>query len=299
MIPLFDLHCDTLLELFYNNLIFDNKILHINSNDFVNFSPYIQVLSIWSDNKLDNEQSFAQYKKVLDYSKDLNIRFSKKPANLERLSFILGVEDARLLNGDINRLYSLASDGVKILTLNWQNESIIGGAWNTNLPLSKFGYEVFLKCFELNIIPDLSHSSYIASKQALDYCLDNKKSVLFSHSNSYAICNHKRNIDDTIFMDIINTNSLVGLSLVCEHLSNQKCSIDNVIEHIYHFLCLGGENCIALGCDFDGTTTLPKPIYTIKDLTILYNRIEKDFGRALAHKIFFFNAYNFYCKNII
>ncbi|MBQ7353032.1 MAG: membrane dipeptidase [Clostridia bacterium] len=299
MIPLFDLHCDTLLKLFYNNLTFDNKALHINKNDFANFSPYIQVLSIWSDNKLDNKQSFDQYKKILNYSKALNIRFSQKPADLDRLSFILGVEDARLLNGNINRLYSLASDGVKILTLNWQNESIIGGAWNTNLPLSKFGYEVLIKCFELNIIPDLSHSSYFASMQALEYCLKNKKSILFSHSNSYAVCNHKRNIDDNAFVDIINTNSLVGLSLVCEHLSDSKCSIDSIIEHIYHFLCLGGENCIALGCDFDGTATLPTPIYSIKDLVILYDRIEKEFGRTLAQKIFFFNAYNFYCKNII
>ena len=299
MIPLFDLHCDTLLKLFYNKITFDNIILHINSYDFANYSPYIQVLSIWSDNKLDNECSFEQYKSILAYSKSINIHFSKKPSDLDRLSFILGVEDARLLNGNINRLSSLANDGVKILTLNWKNESIIGGAWNTNLPLSNFGYEVFLKCFELKIIPDLSHSSFFASRQALDFCLSNKKSILFSHSNSFAICNHRRNIDDKLFLDVINTNSLVGLSLVSEHLSNSKCSIENIIEHIYHFLSLGGENHIALGCDFDGTDKLPSPIYSIKDLINLYNRIEREFGRPLAQKIFFYNAYNFYCKNII
>lgn len=298
MIPLFDLHCDTLLKLYYSKLDFNNNTLHINKTDYLNFSPYIQVLAIWSDTNLNNDDAFKQYKDVLSYSRSLGIQFTDSASELRETSFILAVEDARILNGNLSRLDILSNDGVKILTFNWQGASIIGGGWDTDLPLTSFGKDALLKCFDLNIIPDLSHSSNLLARQVLDICKKNGKSVIFSHSNSFFVCNHKRNITDDLFSDVIYTDSLVGLSLVCQHLSNDKCSIDNVIEHIYHFLSLGGENCIALGCDFDGTDSLPVPISSIKDLALLYSSVEKEFGRKTAQKIFFFNAYNFYCKNI-
>lgn len=297
MIPLFDLHCDTLLKLFYKNLTFENNSLHINFNNSSIFSPYIQVLAIWSDNCLDNEEAFRQYKQVLAYAKRLNINFTKSFSNLKSSSYILAVEDARLLNGQIDRLNELYSDGVRILTLNWQDTSIIGGGWNTHIPLSDFGKEVLFKCFELGIIVDLSHSSYEASRYVMDLCLHIGKPLMFSHSNAFSVCNHGRNVTDDLFLDAIKANSIVGLSLVPQHLKADNATIDDILKHIYHFLSLGGENIIALGCDFDGVSNLPHPILSLKDLKLLYNKIEFMFGRDIAQKIFFFNAYKFFIEN--
>ena len=297
MIPLFDLHCDTLLELYRNKLTLDNCKLHISKDDFSNYSPYIQVLAIWSDNNLDNESCFLQYKKALSYARAIGLQFVDIASDFRKNSYILAVEDARLLNGDLSRLTTLSRDGVKFLTLNWQGQTIIGGGWDTSLPLTDFGKKVVYKCFDLGIVPDLSHSSYISAKQVMEMCINSEKSVVFSHSNAFSAHNHNRNITDDLFLNVIKTSSLVGLSLVSQHLSRGSCSIKDFLNHIYHFLSLGGENYIALGCDFDGTDDLPRQIHSIRDLSLLYYEIENEFGRDIAQKIFFSNAYKFYCKN--
>lgn len=298
MIPLFDLHCDTLLKLYKNQLLFKNNQLHINQKDTFNYSPYLQVFAIWSDSELDNESAFFQYKKTLSYANSLNFHFARKLSNTNQNTFILAVEDARLLNGKIARLDELFNDNVRILTLNWQGNSIIGGGWDTNAKLTDFGNAVVMRAFELGIIIDLSHSSYETAKQVLNLCENNKKSVIFSHSNSFSVYNHKRNVTDDLFLDVIKTSSILGLSLVTQHISGEICTIKHILNHIYHFLSLGGENSIALGCDFDGTDNLPMEISSIKDLTKLYEAIKKEFGKDISDKIFFNNAFTFFKRNL-
>ena len=52
--------------------------------------------------------------------------------NFNKIPLILAVEDARILENDLERLRVLHSYGVRILTLNWYGETCIGGAHNTN-----------------------------------------------------------------------------------------------------------------------------------------------------------------------
>lgn len=296
MIPLFDLHCDTLLELYQRNEVITKNDLHISLEKASFFSPYIQIMAIWSDSKLSNEDAFITYKKVVEYSK--NIRFFKRDDNLSKASFILAVEDARILNGDINRLYSLALDGVKVLTLNWQNTSVIGGAWNTNIGLTDFGKLVVEKCLDLGIVPDISHSSIKSSEEIIEICLKNNTVPIASHSNSYSICPHNRNLSDELFKNIVKMNGLVGISMASEHLSCDNATINDVLKHIYHYLTLGGENTVCLGCDFDGVQKLPEEISSISDLNNLYYQVEKNCGEKIAKKIFFSNAFSFFFRQI-
>ena len=59
MIPLFDLHCDTFSELYKKQLTLDNNTLHINKASTSIFCPYFQVCSIWSDNRLSNDDAIG------------------------------------------------------------------------------------------------------------------------------------------------------------------------------------------------------------------------------------------------
>jgi microsomal dipeptidase-like Zn-dependent dipeptidase len=56
---------------------------------------------------------------------------------------------------------------------------------------------------------------------------------------------------------------------------------------------------LCFGCDFDGIGSLPNGIDDISDLENLYFCIEKQFGKEIANKIFFENAYAFTVKNIL
>ena len=297
-IPLFDLHCDTLLELYKTKQNINNNSLHISLNKAHSFSPYMQISAIWSEYSLSTEQAFENYTNVIRYAKN-QIDFSNSFTNSKETCFILAVEDARLLNGKISRLDNLYQDGVRFLTLNWRDESIIGGAWNTNKGLTPFGKDTVKKCLDLGITVDISHSSERTSYEAIELCSAENKTLIASHSNSYTVCKHKRNLTDELFNELVKMRSLVGISLSCEHLTiSGMASIPTILKHIYHYLSLGGENIIALGCDFDGVSSLPYGILSINDLTALYFEIEKEFGTIIAKKIFFDNAYGFMQRNL-
>lgn len=298
MIPLFDLHCDTLLELYKQNKNIKNNDLHISLEKTSSFSPYVQICAIWSDASLSNDEAFEVYKNVVNYSKN-QLQFSINLKNTTDKCFILAVEDARILNGNLERLDSLFNDNVRILTLNWKENTVIGGGWDTDSHLTDFGKKTVKKCFEIGIIPDISHSSINTANDVFYLAEQFKKPVIASHSNSYSVCDHKRNINDEQFNWLVKNNSILGISLASEHLSkNNQATIKNILDHIEHFLNLDGENTICLGCDFDGVSSLPQKICSINDLTLLYGEIIKRFGKIIAQKIFFKNAYNFMSKNL-
>ncbi len=298
MIPLFDLHCDTLSEMCKHNESFFDNNLHISINNAKQFSPYFQVCAIWSDSSLSDEDAYLNYIETVSFAKK-QISFITNCNEIKEKSFILAVEDARILNDNLSRLEKLYQDGVRILTLNWKGKSIIGGGWDTNFALTDFGKNVLIKCFELGIIPDISHSSVECCEEIFNLSKLYNKPVIASHSNSFSICNHKRNLCNEHFNILVQSNSILGISLASEHITNKKfAQIKDLMNHIYHFLSLGGENTICLGCDFDGVTSLPHEINSIKDLSKLYKEIDLSFGQRIANKIFFYNAFEFMSKNL-
>lgn len=296
MIPLFDLHCDTLYELYKHNESISDNDLHISLKKANNFSPYIQICAIWSDSSLSNEDAYQNYLKIIDFTR---LKFTAKARDLKQRSFILSVEDARILNGDLSRLDRLYNDGVRFLTFNWRGASVIGGGWDTEFPLTDFGKQALFRSLDLGIVPDISHSSNATCEEILDICEKHNSFAIASHSNSISVCNHKRNLSDVLFRRLVKQKSLVGISLAGEHLNNdKKATIDDILKHIYHYLSLGGEDTVCLGCDFDGVSSLPTGISSIKDLDKLYLKLDKSFGEEIAKKIFFKNAYKFMCKSL-
>lgn len=297
MIPLFDLHCDTLLELYNKNYSFFTSPLHVSLEKVQQFEPYFQICAIWSDCRFDDDEAFLNYRKCLKYAKDQGITFNKSTSYVSSPSFILSVEDARILNSDISRLNTLFSDGVKVITLNWKGVSCIGGGWDTSVPLTDFGLNVVLNCAKLGIVIDLSHSSFEVQQQVIKLGNLFELSPIFTHANSYSICNHRRNIKDEIAKEISARNGLIGISLCSHHLeSSANATIYSLLRHINYFLELGCKNCLALGCDFDGVSALPIGINGIDDLSKLYGILINEFGKEIAESIFYRNSYNYFYK---
>ena len=297
MIPLFDLHCDTLYEIYKRKENIKDNSLQISLKKAQNFSKYLQIGAIWSDYKLSNDEAYENCLRTIKYAKSQEIYLLDTVDIHSKGGFILAVEDARLLNGHIERLLELYSIGVKVLTLNWRDDGCIGGGWNTNSPLTDFGKNVVLKCCEIGMTIDLSHSSEEVFWDALKICEIQGKSPIASHSNAYTIQNHKRNLNDEQIKAICTNNGLIGICLATEHLG-ENADIDTVIKHIDHFLKLGCSDCLSLGCDFDGVTSLPYGINSIEDLNVLFYRIEENFGNKIAKKIFFENAFSYFKKNL-
>lgn len=287
MIPLFDLHCDTLSTAYEKNYSLLASPLHISFDKCTNYSPYTQVMAIWTNDKLSDAKGFERYLNVIQYSKSQGLHFITKGKDLSNFSLFLSIEDLRIIEYDISRIDILYQDGVRVITPVWKGTSAIGGAWDTKLGLSRFGKKAVSYFTSLGIIPDVSHASEHTFYDILEICEANGIVPIATHSNSYSVCHHKRNLNDSQFMELVKLGTVVGISLCPSHLSDFSCaSINDIIRHIDAYLSLGGENCIALGCDFDGVDSLPVEINNISNLEKLYFTLINYYGTKIAEKIF-------------
>lgn len=303
---LIDLHCDTLSEMKKGGYSFRDSPLHISEGKASAFSPYIQCAAVWSDRSLSDEEAWDNFFVVTDHFRDVTgYRFIKNGEQLDcavrekKTGFILTCEGARLLNGKTERLDILYERGVRILTLTWAGHDIIGGSHGTDFPLTDFGRDVVRRCFEIGIIPDVSHGSRRVAKEVCDMAKEYKKAPVATHSNSFSVYSHQRNLTDEEFSYIISLGGIVGISLAPEHLAKKDAGIGDVVRHIKHYVNLGGISSVALGCDFDGISSTPAGIADISELDrLFYALCDAGFSEDSAERIFFTNAYDFLKKNI-
>jgi len=292
---LFDLHCDTGYELYKQNKHLQDNDLHISLERARDIETYVQVMAICCDNKKDDETCFFDFLKIqANLLKEVDINTGKcAPQN----GFYLSVEDARLLSGKIERLNVLYDLGVRFLIPMWSGETCIGGSFDTDAGLTEFGKDVIKHCFEMGIVPDVSHSSEMSAKEIFDIALSHGKPVIASHSCSFGVYDHPRNLRDDQFKVIKELGGIVGLSLCRYHLtSDDKCDIDDILRHIDRYLNIGGERMLCLGADMDGAP-LPDGISGIESIPHLYEIVSTEFGKDLSDKITWENAYNFVKNN--
>ena len=291
-LPLFDLHCDTLYELYKQKLPFDNDRLQITADTAGRFSPYTQVFTIWSEHSLSEEDAWQQFLQILAYKDTLSFPDDLRP--------ILAVEGGGLLASRRERLEILAEKGVRLLTLVWQDHCCIGGAWNTSEGLTPFGREAVRDCFSLGILPDLSHASDKMFYECAELASAAGKPIIASHSDARAVFGHRRNLTDDMFRVIRDLQGLVGLSMAAVHLCPEEkpCTVDSVLLHAEHDLSLGGEKVLCLGCDFDGIAKAPEKIENAGCLPRLADAFASiGYSDDLILDLFYRNAEGFFRRN--
>jgi membrane dipeptidase len=295
-IKIFDTHCDTAYELHDKKLPFDNDITHITKKQIDKYEIYEQLFAVWSNPKRTDDENWEHYKQVKKHFEEYLL-----PHKSEKFIPHLSVEGGALLGKHLSRLDTLKADNVRMMTLVWKDECEIGGAHNTNKGLTPFGKDVLRKMCGLGIIPDISHASDKMSYETFETASEYGMPVCASHSNSRKIREHTRNMTDDMFLKIKNTNGLVGINFCCDFLEDTEikpAGISSIIRHIEHFMSLGGQKTVCLGCDFDGITELPNGIEGVKSHNILYDELKKlNYSESLIEDIFYNNAHGFFEKH--
>jgi len=292
----------------------DKNNFHVSLEKVEKFEKYAQLMAICAPSALDDENSFSLYHHATDnFMRELDrlqdkIMLCSDGEELDQAikngkkAVFLTVEDARILHNDINRLAVLYWRKTRFLTLLWGGESCIGGSHNTNIGLTNFGKQVTKECFNIGIIPDISHASEKSADDVVEIALSANKPFIASHSNAYSVYDHSRNLRDRHIKTICELSGLIGISLCRSHLCNKKeetPTVNTVIKHIDYYLSKGAENSLAFGCDFDGTD-LPDGISSISDIDKIANKLAQNgYSEKLINKIYFENAYNFIKKNLM
>lgn len=293
---LFDLHCDTPYRIFKEKLSFEDSRLQVSAPRLFAFDEATQICAIWTDKDLSDREAYDQFWNIRRAFSEA-LEESHLPSHF---SYYLAVEDARLLCGDIERLDLLHGAGVRFLTLMWHGSTAIGGACDTDEPLMPFGHQVVRRCFELGIVPDASHASRRVIEEVAELAAAAGKPFIATHSNSYTVTPHRRNLTDWHFNLVKSSGGIVGISMAPRHLSKDgHCGIGDVIAHIEHFYSIGGEDCLCLGCDFDGIDDTPAGLEAMDKLPRLASELARlGYSDEQIDKLFYRNAKNFVLAHV-
>lgn len=296
---IFDGHCDTMYELLIENK--DGNIvknnLHFSFNNTKDYKKYIQVLALYSDPKRNNNGYMKEFlKETLFHLKENNIKIIKDFKDLKENNYgvVLGIEGADEINS-IEDLYYFYNKGIRVLTLTWNGKNKIGyGALSgCNNGLTSFGKEVVSEINNLKMAVDVSH----LNERGFYDCIElSGKPIIASHSCSYTLCSHKRNLKDEQFKALIKNKGVCGINFCIDFLNeNGRADIEDVVRHIEYFCSLGGEKNIGLGSDFDGIPALPFGLSSNKDIYLILNELLKlNYNEENVKNIAFYNFYNLF-----
>ena len=135
---LIDTHCDTALEILRRGENIVENSCHINLNKASKYDNYTQFFALWACEDRSDEDSYKEFLAMSDNMMKEIKENSDKIAHVNtfdemkeawdagKVAAFFAVEDARMLCGDMNRLYELKARGVKYLTIMWGGYTHIG-----------------------------------------------------------------------------------------------------------------------------------------------------------------------------
>lgn len=295
MIPLFDCHCDTISRVIAEGGSLRKNGFHTDLERLHKFAPCAQVFAVCAET-LDRpvEKADAMRRRLsqeIEENSDivmlcLNFHDIKKAAESGKVAVFISIEGCE----QISSLESAYQNGVRVLhpTWNFDNE-LCGAAMGSGKGLTEKGRAFVKKAQHMGFALDMSHISERGFWDTLEAC---EKPVIAGHSNAKALCNVPRNLTDEQFNALVDVGGGAGINLYPEFLGLGK-DINAVIAHIEHFLSLGGERSVFLGCDFDGIDSTPTGLDGVQKLDKLYNELlNRNYPEALVRALFWDNLYD-------
>ncbi|MBQ8000494.1 MAG: membrane dipeptidase [Ruminococcus sp.] len=296
----FDLHCDTLYKAVTDNRSLNDPSCQVSIDRGRNFSRWTQCMAIWIPDDLTPKAQMSLFmnahKCLIAQSRRHQIPIVIDSSNIRDNEFNLmfTVENGAFLAGDISNVDLLQKHSVRMMTLTWNGKNCIGGGADApDLGLTEFGRRCIPELEQSSVVIDISHAS---DRLFNDVANMATKPLVASHSNSRAVCNHRRNITDEQFQIIKQSGGLVGLNFHRDFLSASPdtASVKDLLLHAEHFLSLGGEDVLCIGSDFDGSN-IPHDLSGIEKIPILWEEFLKiGYTEQLVQKIMYYNAHNFF-----
>lgn len=311
--PVFDLHCDTAFELWnrkesllanscHIDLVRSSKLMH--HHQFFAFCTYGSEGAQYGLPEPETlfEQMYADFLgKVSAYAG--HITFCRTAQDLmkanreNKCATFLSLEGAEGIGCDEGRLEELRELGFTTVALTWNSANALAGSCVTGEGLTARGKSFVRKAQQLGFILDVSH---LSDKAFWDLAAISQGPLIATHSNSRAACDHPRNLTDEQIKIICSLDGVIGLNLYAPFLNETgAAAFDDVRRHIDHFLELGAQHHLCLGCDLDGCDVLPEDFKDIANLNDLAKHlISGGLDETLTLNIFNNNAVRFLLQHL-
>lgn len=288
-IPLFDCHCDTGARAREHGEKLRLNRMQLDLERLSHYSPAGQVFAVCAADDAEPvkfaDVSIAFFLEQIKENSDivklcLNFRDILSAEKEGKIAALLSIEGAEQIS-DIDEAYG---QGVRIVHMTWNHDNALcGAAMDSGAGLTQEGKSFVLRAQQLGIMLDMSHVSECGFWDTLSI---STRPVIAGHSNARAVCNVTRNLTDAQFTALVKQGGGAGINLYPEFLGLGR-DIDAVFAHIEHFMSLGGERAVFLGCDLDGIEQMPKGISGVQDLGRIYEALLRhNYPERLARDIF-------------
>ncbi|MEJ5088479.1 membrane dipeptidase [Sphingobacterium faecium] len=301
----------------------------------------VQVFAIWSDDKKWKSGAFKHANDQIDALEEVlnrnpdQIELAKNSLEIERITksgkiaALIGIEGGNMIEADVSNLEALYRRGARYMTLTWNYDL----SWATAAAqesktksregkgLSALGKEIIGKMNKLGMMVDLSHAGEQTFYDVLEI---STKPVLVSHSNSYALTPHFRNLKDAQLEALKKNRGVVGVNfysgfldknyekrvkklykkqfgkqgnyslsassqyeqLTSEHKHVANVSMSLLLDHIDYLVKKIGIDHVAIGSDYDGIESTPQGLEDVSKLPNLTRALlERGYAASDVAKI--------------
>ena len=265
-LKIFDAHCDVLWQLWTGKgkRIFQNESsLHITYNQLRQKSGSIQCFAIYVPEEVSYDQRFAVALEMANIFHEQilalpNIKWIRTKEDIQQLGkdeigALLTLEGCDAIGKELTKLQTLYYLGVRSVGLTWNYANLVadGALESRGGGLTLFGEKVVEDLNRYKIWTDVSHLSekgFWDVMELADY-------PIASHSNSYELCQHPRNLTNEQIRALIQKDGMIGVTFVPMFLAvNKSACTDDILRHVENVCMLGGEKNLGFGSDFDGIT---------------------------------------------
>ena len=289
MIPVMDMHCDTISAIYKrrwrnqeaglrgNSLHLDLKRMReagYMGQCFALFT-YLPALRQADEDPFEYAKALSD---TLDAELAANADLIRPACSAEDIrqnfrngymSAIKTIEEGAVYKGDPEKVRSFYDSGVRMSTLTWNFENELAfpnryiqspvTGWFEPVPetergLKEAGRGAVQLMEELGMLIDVSHLGDAGILEILDL-VDAHTPVIASHSNARAVTAHPRNLTDRMLRGIAEHGGVTGINYCAAFLTEDgkgESRISDMITHIRYIRNIAGIDSIGLGSDFDG-----------------------------------------------
>jgi membrane dipeptidase len=187
-------------------------------------------------------------------SSDLAAYLDRRARDPAITAGLLGVEGAHALGGNLDNLDLLFDAGVRMMSpTHFTDNDVAGSASGANKGgLTEMGRQLVRRMESRGMIVDLAHAS---ARTIDDVVAMATRPVVVSHTGVRGTCDNARNLNDGQLAAIAGKGGVIGIG----YFTNAICTPDtpSIARAIRHAVAVAGVDHVALGSDFDGTTTTP------------------------------------------
>ena len=289
MIPIIDMHCDTIFKIYElrrkgEDVGLRRNSLHLDLVRMKEAGYMAQCFALFTYMPYMEERGVdpAAYAKALSDTMDREleanadlIRPALSAGDIVRnyregfLSAIKTIEEGAVFKGSPEMIRFFYNLGVRKSTLTWNFENELAfpnraiknpetGEYRvfpeTERGLKKAGQDVVQLMEELGMLIDVSHLGDAGTLEILDM-VDSHTPVIASHSNARDVTGHPRNLTDQMLRGIAEHGGVAGVNFCAEFLTedgNGVSRIKDLVRHARYIYNVAGSDAIGLGTDFDG-----------------------------------------------